>query len=58
LEWKKNNVRNGFGKHILKNGDFFEGDWKDDQKDGRGTIRDANGRVKVGAWKKDKCRIQ
>ena len=35
--------RNGFGKYIYKNGDRFEGEWKNNKMEGKGTCFYADG---------------
>ena len=35
------------------NGDKYDGDWKDDNKDGKGIYSDANGNKYDGDWKDD-----
>jgi len=37
-----------------ENGDKYEGDWKDDLKNGKGVIYYANGEIYDGEWKNDK----
>ena len=39
---------------IWKNGDRYEGEWKDYSRDGKGTMYYNNGRIEEGLWKKDK----
>ena len=35
-------MRKGFGKQTFKSGDFYEGEWQDDQMQGWGQIKYAN----------------
>jgi len=44
----------GFGKYQdIENGWFYEGNWKEDQKDGKGTMKWINGFKYEGEWKED-----
>jgi hypothetical protein len=43
-------VKQGKGTMKYKNGDFYEGDWKDDRRDGKGMMKYANGNVYHGKW--------
>jgi hypothetical protein len=42
---------NGNGKMIYKNGDEFEGEWKDNKIEGNGKMIYKNGDVFEGEWK-------
>ncbi len=42
---------NGQGKEINKQGDIFEGNWKNDTKDGQGKLTLASGNIIEGEWK-------
>jgi len=48
--------KRGFGKMIYSNGDIYEGEWKDDQKHGRGTQSywDDSGSY-TGGWRNNVC---
>ena len=37
----------------LANGESYEGDWKDDKRNGRGVVKLANGDTYEGDWKDD-----
>lgn len=39
------------GELFMKNGDHYEGEWRDDRFSGVGTIRYANGDIYEGEWK-------
>ena len=43
----------GVGIMKYKNGDVYEGNWKDDKRDGTGTITYKNGDKYEGEWKND-----
>jgi hypothetical protein len=43
----------GYGVYEYANGDIYEGDFKDNKKDGKGTFTFANGRKYEGHWKND-----
>ena len=45
-------VRNGEGKFTYKNGDIYEGPWKDDKRHGVGKYTFASGKVKNGRFDK------
>ncbi|KNC48087.1 CMRP Flagellar component [Thecamonas trahens ATCC 50062] len=47
-------VRHGTGVHRYTNGSVYEGEWKDDKRDGRGKLVSASGEVYEGEWKADK----
>jgi hypothetical protein len=49
-----NFVKHGFGKETHRNGNSFEGNYVNGQKDGNGVIIYANGTQKKGIWKDDK----
>jgi hypothetical protein len=50
-----NPKREGTGYWIEKSGDcIYEGQWKDDRKDGYGRIIHKNGKTYQGKWKRDK----
>ena len=36
-----------------KDGDSFEGEWKNDEKNGKGILKKANGNYKKGTFKED-----
>lgn len=44
----------GPGSLVSSNGDRFEGEWKDDRKNGHGTYTTADGARYVGEWKDDR----
>lgn len=41
------------GKHTAANGDSYEGEWKDNEPIGKGTLTFANGSTYVGLWEGD-----
>ena len=46
--------RHGFGKHVCKNGDFYEGEWREDVRHGRGKMIFSSGLTYDGEWANDK----
>ncbi len=50
---KINGKKNGFGKMNYANGDYYEGNWKDDLREGEGTLINNNGDKFFGIWKND-----
>ena len=46
--------RHGFGKHVCKNGDFYEGEWREDVRHGRGKMVFSSGLIYDGEWANDK----
>ena len=49
-----NGVREGKGKLVLENGDFYEGHWENGRKHGQGIYVYASGIKYNGTWKNDK----
>ncbi len=47
--------KNGLGKCSWDNGDFYEGQWKSDEKHGKGIYKWPGGKVYDGEWKDDKA---
>lgn len=47
-------IKQGYGKIILSNGEVFEGQFKDDKVHGRGIFKKLDGKVIKGLWKKCK----
>ena len=47
-------VKNGWGRYIWSNGDYFEGIWKNGVPDGYGVQVSENGNTKKGLWKNNK----
>lgn len=45
---------NGYGAYIWKDGRKFEGEYKNDKKEGRGVYQWADGRKYDGVWKNGK----
>jgi len=43
-------LRHGYGKIFFKSGATYEGDYKDDERTGRGVYRWADGRVYEGGF--------
>ena len=39
---------------LFENGDKFEGEWKNDIREGKGKMNYRNGKIDKGEWKKDK----
>ena len=46
----KNGLRNGLGKYTMPDG-FYEGEWKDDQIQGKGVARYPTGQLFEGSFK-------
>ena len=47
----KNERRNGFGRQIYCDGNYYIGHWKDDKKNGWGKkVHSKNGKVEEGNW--------
>ncbi len=47
-----NGKKNGIGRLVYKNGDYYEGTWKDDHMDGYGKLFNSQGLVIYeGHWK-------
>jgi hypothetical protein len=44
---------NGFAKHQMLNGDFYEGSFDNNRRHGEGTCKFADGRIYKGDWIKD-----
>ena len=44
----------GNGKYVYKNGDIYEGEWKNGKKEGKGTLCYSNGDKYEGEWKRGK----
>ncbi|MFN8242607.1 MAG: hypothetical protein U0X40_01025 [Ferruginibacter sp.] len=52
----KNGLPNGLGKYTWSNGDYYKGNWKKGQRDGKGEMHyTSNGKDSVvqGFWKRD-----
>ena len=49
-EWKDGGPWNGQGKLTYKNGDVYEGEWKDGERHGQGKLTYKNGVVYKGAF--------
>jgi len=47
-------IKNGVGCFTLSNGNIYEGDWKDDKREGWGVSQMTNKRIFCGQWKDDK----
>jgi hypothetical protein len=47
--------KDGLGKCSWDNGDFYQGQWKTDEKHGKGIYRWPGGKVYDGEWKNDKA---
>ena len=45
--------RLGQGIMYYKNGDKYEGEWRNDRREGPGTLRYANGDLYIGTWFED-----
>lgn len=43
-------IKSGKGTMKYKNGDFYDGNWKDNRKDGKGIMKYANGDFYHGKW--------
>ena len=41
------------GKYTYTNGDSYEGEWRNDKKQGRGQYNYTNGDVYIGGWEND-----
>ena len=39
---------------LFENGNKFEGEWKNDIREGKGKMNYRNGKIDKGEWKKDK----
>jgi hypothetical protein len=50
----KNNMANGVGTLIWKDGSKYQGEWKDDVKHGMGKLTWPSGDVSYGPFKNDK----
>jgi hypothetical protein len=46
--------RHGFGIFVADNGNEYEGDWKNDKREGHGKAKYNTGDVYIGSWKKCK----
>ena len=46
--------RHGFGTFVADNGNEYEGDWKNDKREGHGKAKYNTGDVYIGNWKKCK----
>ena len=46
--------RHGFGVHTCQNGDYYEGNWREDVRHGTGKMVFQNGLVYEGEWANDK----
>ena len=53
-KWEIGNIENGHGKYTYKNGDVYEGEWKDFQRHGQGKLIQTDGTSWEGPWFKDK----
>jgi hypothetical protein len=53
-EFDEKGHKNGYGEIVYKNGDVYEGDWKDDRKHGYGKMKYSNGNFYEGDWKNDR----
>eukprot|EP01015_Nassula_variabilis_P029214 TRINITY_DN6237_c0_g1_i5.p1 TRINITY_DN6237_c0_g1~~TRINITY_DN6237_c0_g1_i5.p1 ORF type:complete len:221 (-),score=45.43 TRINITY_DN6237_c0_g1_i5:38-700(-) len=52
---RPNGVRNGSGKMKYQNGQVFEGNWKEDMREGHGVLYSGDMRIVYqGEWKNDK----
>lgn len=40
-----NGLRHGFGKYTYNNGGMYEGDWKNNKMDGKGTVYFPDGSI-------------
>ena len=47
----KNGLRNGIGKYTMPDGFTYEGEWKDDQIQGKGVARYPTGQIFEGSFK-------
>ena len=48
-------IKDGFGKYIYENGDYYEGEWKNYLRNGIGTLYNKNGKIEyIGDWVNDK----
>ena len=47
----KNGLRNGLGKYTMPDGFKYEGEWKDDQIQGKGVARYPTGQIYEGFFK-------
>ena len=48
-------IKDGFGKYIYENGDYYEGEWKNYLRNGKGRLYYKNGKIKYsGDWVNDK----
>ena len=47
----KNGLRNGLGKYTMPDGFTYEGEWKDDQIQGKGVARYPTGQLFEGSFK-------
>ncbi len=49
---KKNGLKHGKGKYIFKDRSYYEGNWKNNQMNGKGQLYLANGKLEyTGEWK-------
>ncbi len=48
---------NGKGRYLYKNGDRFEGTWREGKKNGRGEFYGVDGRMIIGEWIDDKYSV-
>lgn len=55
-QYHKNN-RHGRGKQWSNDGTFYDGEWVDHYRSGRGTLTKANGQVIVATWKNDQIDV-
>ena len=46
--------KHGKGKYIYQNGDFYEGEWKNNKKHGEGMYKYHDGKELNGIWENDK----
>ena len=48
-------IKDGFGKYIYENGNYYEGEWKNYLRNGIGTLYNKNGKIEyIGDWVNDK----
>ena len=48
-------IKDGFGKYIYENGDYYKGEWKNYLRNGKGKLFNKNGKIEyIGDWVNDK----
>ena len=50
---KKRFKKNGKGKKYYKNGEIYEGDWKNNVREGQGSMKFKDGKIYKGTWSND-----